>query len=141
MFIGGQVLNSLVLNDVVGGPHYATWVEVQVKTIETRMRSFSYRGDIVICCGNKSKSRNAGLALCIVDLFDVRKMTDDDVAAACIDNAPKRMAHLLRNWRYFNRKFLFTNCYVSGSYLSIFKIRIPDDIVLLHSKPELPQIG
>jgi hypothetical protein len=64
-----RVFNALILNDIVGGPHYATWVEQQKKTIETRMKSFSYRGDIVICCGKSSRSRNSGLALCIVNLY------------------------------------------------------------------------
>lgn len=84
----------------------------------------------VMCCGNKSKTRNAGLALCIVNLYDVRKMTDQDTGAACIENAPGRMAHLLRDWRYFSRKFPFAKQYTSGSFQSIFQIRIPDDVTI-----------
>lgn len=128
-----RVMNALILNDFVAGPHYATWVEQQKKTIETRMKLFSYRGDIIICCGNSSKSRNAGLALCIVDLYDARDMVDSDEEAACIENAPGRKAHLLRDWRFFSRKFPFTRYYVSGSYQSIFQVRLPDDVTILNS--------
>lgn len=126
----GRVMNALILNDYVGGLHYATWVEQQKKTIETRMKAFTYRGELVICCGNKSKTKNAGLALCIVNLYDVRDMTDDDVQAACIENAPGRKAHLLKDWAFFSRKFPFTKYYVSGSFQSIFQIRIPDYVII-----------
>ena len=125
-----MIYNCLILNDY-SGEHYATWVAEQKKTIETRMKAFKYRGDLIICCGAKSVTANAGKALCIVNLYDVRDMTEEDVAAACIKNAPGRKAHLLKDWRFFNRKFEFARRRVSGSFQSIFQIELPEDVTIL----------
>lgn len=122
-----MIYNCLILNDYPE-KHYATWVFEQKKTIETRMKTFSYRGDLIICCGNKSVTRNAGFALCIVNLYDARPMTDKDMKAAMIENAPGRIAHLLKDWRYFKRKFSFSSRRVSGAFQSIFQITLPDDV-------------
>lgn len=122
--------NCLILNDYPGA-HYATWLMQQRKTIETRMKAFKYRGDLIICCGNKSVTANKGLALCVVNLFAVREMFDEDHEAACIANAPGRKAHLLKDWRYFSRKFEFARRRVSGSFQSIFQITLPDDVKIL----------
>lgn len=124
-----MIYNCIILNDYPGA-HYATWVAEQKKTIETRMKAFKYRGDLIICCGNKSVTANAGKALCLVNLYDVRDMTDADAVAACIENAPGRKAHLLENWRYFSRKFEFARRRVSGSFQSIFQIELPEDVSL-----------
>lgn len=118
---------AIILNDYPNR-HYATWVKQQKKIIETRMKNCNYRGDLVICCGNKSVTSNAGKALCIVELWDVRDMEDADMDAACIGNAPKRKAYLLRNWRYFSRDFTFSKRKVSGTFQWLFKITIPDDV-------------
>lgn len=125
-----KIYNCLILNDYPE-KHYATWVEKQLKTIETRMKTFKYRGDLIICCGAKSVTRNAGLALCMVNLFDARPMKDSDNKAAMISNAPGRIAHLLKDWRYFSRKFSFSRCRVSGAFQSIFQITLPDDVKIL----------
>lgn len=122
--------NCLILNDYPE-KHYATWVAEQRKTIETRMKAFKYRGDLIICCGNKSVTANKGKALCIVNLFAVRDMFDADEAAACIANTIGRKAHLLKDWRYFNRKFEFARRRVSGSFQSIFQITLPDDVIII----------
>ena len=97
------------------------------------MKAFKFRGDLIICCGNKSVTANAGKALCLVELFVVRDMFDADVEAACIENAPGRKAHLLKNWRYFNRKFEFARRRVSGSFQSIFQIELPEDVKITES--------
>lgn len=133
-----RIYPALVLNDYPG-EHYATWIEQQKKTLETRFRKFSHRGDLVICCGNKSVSANKGKALCIVNLFDARPMenTQADEDAAKIAYAPGRIVHLLKDWQYFSRKFHFTHYYVSGTYQGIFKIRIPDDVQIIQ-QPKLP---
>lgn len=122
-----RIMTAIILNDYPN-QHFATWVEQQKKTIETRMKGCNYRGDLVICCGAKSVTDNAGKALCIVELYDVRDMQDDDAAAACIANAPGRKAYLLRNWRYFQRKFKFSKMKVSGSFQWLFQIAIPDEL-------------
>ena len=125
-----DIYNALILNDYPGA-HYATMVHDRTKIIETRMKQFKYRGDLIICCGNGSVSKNKGKALCMVNLFDARPMTDEDEPHACISNAPGRIAHLLKDWRYFNRQFHFAHYRISGSYQSIFQLRLPDDVRII----------
>lgn len=57
---------ALILLDEPAGRHFATWVEQRLKTLETRMKLFSYTGDLVICCSSGSMTKNAGRALCLV---------------------------------------------------------------------------
>lgn len=122
-----KIYNCLILNDYPE-KHYATWVEEQKKTIETRMKKFSYRGDLIICCGAKSVTRNAGLALCLVNLWSASPMQAIDEKAAMIECIPGRISHFLKDWRYFNRKFSFSQRRVSGAFQSIFQITLPDDV-------------
>jgi len=124
-----RIYKAIILNDYPGA-HYAEWVKIQKKTIETRMgRLFKYRGDIVICCGKtNSVSKNAGKALCIVNIYDGRPMLKEDEQAACIEWHPDRKSLLLKDWRYFSRDFEFRHYYVSGPYQGIFEIRIPDNV-------------
>lgn len=129
-----QTYNCLILNDYAGA-HYATKIELQIKTIETRMKTFKYRGDLIICCGNKSVTANAGKALCLVELYAAEPMKKEHEYAACIDVAPGRIAHHLRNWRYFNRKFSFSKRRVSGAFQSIFQITLPDDVRVIKPLP------
>lgn len=130
-----ELYNFLVLNDDIGY-HWATWMEQGKKTIETRFKRFKYRGDLIICCGQKSLTRNSGLAVCIVELYDVVPMTKEHEQMACIEAVPGRMAHLTRNLRHFNRKFKFTPQRVSGSFQSIFQGHLPDDVhIIEYLKP------
>src|SRR5688572_30102549 len=98
-----KIYKGLVLNDYGPGENYATYIMEGSKTIETRMgRSFSYRGDLVICCGKtNSVTKHAGKALCLVALWKVRAMLPGDEAAAAVPWHPERRSLLLRNWRYF----------------------------------------
>ena len=123
---------ALILNDYEGAP-YAEWIKTGEKTIETRMnRLFSYRGDLVICCGKtNSVSANAGKALCIVELWKGREMRKGDEKASGVRWHPKRKSLLLRNWRHFNRDFEFASQKVSGAWQSIFEIIIPDDVRII----------
>jgi hypothetical protein len=134
-----RVYSALILNDYGGEGNYADKVMRRIKTIETRMnRLFKYRGDLVICCGQtNSVTNNAGKALCIVDLFDARKMLKEDEAAACIEWHEDRRSHLLRDWRYFSRNFEFRHYYVSGPYQGIFKIRIPSNVEIITPSPDI----
>lgn len=128
-----RLYNAIVLVDTPGEPskHYATMVENQVKSIETRMKNMIPKGDIVICCGLKSMTKNKGLALCIVHVDEGRQMTTEDENKACIECVPGRIAYNLSNWRYFSRKFEFTKCYVKGSFQSIFTIKIPISVNII----------
>lgn len=123
-----RIYQSLILNEPFAG-----WVKEGRKKIETRMKEFTFRGDIVICCdGGKSKGfENAGKALCIVELWKVRHMKDSDEYDACINNAPGRKAHLLRNWRHFSRDFKFSDCAVKKNFQGLFSVIIPDDVEII----------
>ena len=124
-----RIYNAIILNEP-----YAQYVKEQKKTIETRMKAFKYRGDIIICCdkGKSKHSPNAGKALCIVEIYEVRKMQDKDATAACIENAPGRYAYLLRNWRYFSYEFQFVPNAVTKNWQGIFELRVPDFVTINH---------
>lgn len=126
-----MVYKALILNDYPGSP-YATWISTGAKTIETRHRSFNYRGDIVICCGKtNSVGPNAGKALCIVDLWKIRPMQKQDEKAAGVRYDPTISSYLLRNWRHFSYNFEFSNCRISGAWQSIFEIELPADVQII----------
>ena len=126
-----KTYKALILNDYEGAP-YAEWIKRGEKTIETRYRSFHYTGDVVICCGKtNSVGRNAGKALCLVELWKVRPMEKRDEQAAGVRYHPKIKSFLLRNWRHFSRDFDFSPQRVSGAWQSLFNITIPDDVVII----------
>lgn len=122
-----KVYNAIVLNDTIAAP-YATWMEKGLKTIETRWKTFKYRGDLVICCGAKSETENAGFALCVVNLYDAIPMLEKHELAAYVNAEPGRIAHLTNYRRLFSRKFKFSKQIVSGAFQSIFQITLPDDV-------------
>lgn len=132
-----KVYSALILNDYKDAP-YAQWVKEGSKSIETRMnRLFKYRGDIVICCGKtNSVGPNAGLALCIVEIWHGRPMIKEDETAACIDWDKDRKSLLLCNWRHFDRDFVFSVRKISGPYQGIFQITIPDDVNII-ARPDI----
>lgn len=131
-----KTFKALILNDYEGAP-YAHWIKTGKKTIETRLRAFSYKGDIVICCGKtNSVGKNAGNALCIVELWKIRPMKKTDEKAAGVRYNPEIKSFLLRNWRHFSRDFKFSPQRVSGAWQSLFNITIPDDVQII-PKPEI----
>jgi hypothetical protein len=134
-----RIYPALVLNDYPGAP-YAQWVKEGTKKIETRMnRLFTHRGDIVICCGkSQSVGKNAGRALCIVDIYDGRPMRDniDEIEAARIGWDKNRKALLLRDWRHFSRDFVFAPHAIKKNFQGIFSIAIPDGIEII-PRPEI----
>ena len=102
-------------------------------------RLFSYRGDIVICCGaTNSVGANAGKAICIVNIFDGRPMknTPAEIEAACIGWHPDRKSLLLKDWRHFSRDFEFAPLAVKKNFQGIFSIEIPEDVVII-PRPEI----
>ena len=125
---------ALVLNDYPG-KHYATGVKEGKKLIETRGKYFTYTGDIVICCGAKSVTGNAGKALCIVHLGKARPMQDEDAEKACIENAPDRVAYDLTNLRHFDYDFKFTDYAVKKNYQGIFSVTVPDFVKIISPSP------
>src|SRR6476469_11032223 len=98
-----KIYKALIMNNYEGAP-YADWIMTGEKTIETRYRTFNYRGNIVICCGKtNSVGENAGKALCIVELWKIRPMKKTDETAAGVHFDPKLQCFLLLNWRHFSR--------------------------------------
>lgn len=136
-----MTIPALVLNDYIGGLHYATKVFKGEKPIETRWgRMFKYRGDLVICCGNSSVTENAGYALCVVNLYDARPMKNNqqEIEAACIEWHEKRFSHLLKDWRYFSRRFKFARQATKKNFQGIFEIEIPADVILIPQPQIIP---
>ena len=133
-----RIYKAIILNDYPAAP-YADWIKWGIKTIETRRRTFNYRGDIIICCGKtNSVGKNAGKALCIVELWKVRAMQKGDEAAAGITYHPSVTSLLLRNWRHFSRDFEFAPQRISGAWQSLFSICIPDDVQIIPRPDILP---
>lgn len=124
------IIPALVLNDYPDA-HYATLVEEEKKLLETRMRMFSYSGDLVICCGKNSVTPNAGKAVCLIHFGKGRPMVDEDAEAACIENAIGRIVYPLTELRHFSYKFKFTDCAVKKNYQGIFSVRIPDFVKII----------
>jgi hypothetical protein len=126
-----RIFKALILNDYPGAP-YAHWIKWGVKTIETRHRSFNYRGDVVICCGKtNSVGPNAGKALCIVNLWKIRPMKKEDERAAGINYDPNLKSFLLRDWRHFSLDFEFAPQRIAGAWQSLFQITIPSGIAII----------
>lgn len=121
-----RIYKAIVLNEP-----YAGLVKTRQKDVETRWKRFKYSGDIVICCGKRNDSVNAGYALCIVNLGEARLMRPEDAEGACIEFDVDRVAYDLTNWRYFSKEFQFVPQRVRGSYQSIFEIEIPDDVEII----------
>ena len=133
-----KIYKALVMNDYEDAP-YAEWIKTGEKTIETRRRSFSYRGDLVICCGKtNSVGKNAGKALCLVELYNIREMRKADEKAAGINYRPGIKAFLFRNWRHFSRDFEFAPQRVAGAWQSIFTITLPPDVKIIPRPDILP---
>lgn len=133
-----RIYKALVVNDYEHA-QYAQWIKEGRKSIETRMnRLFSYRGDVVICCGStNSVGANAGKALCIVNIFDGMPMKKEHEEAACIEWHPKRKSLLMKDWRYFSEAFEFSKCYIEGAFQGIFTIFIPEHIDII-PQPQIP---
>ncbi len=127
-----NLYKALVVNDDLHAP-YAQWIKEGKKKIETRMnRLFSYRGDVIICCGKtNSYGPNAGKAICMVEIYAGGDMQPEHAEASCIFYHTRRKVLLLRNWRYFSKDFEFAPRRVSGAFQSIFNITIPEGIEII----------
>lgn len=101
---------------------WANLVATGAKMIETRKWSTKYRGDLIICSSQNPKIEPYGKALCIVELYDVRPMTEKDERKACIKLYKGAYAWMLRNLRPITLPIP-----VKGS-LGIFDIELGDDI-------------
>jgi hypothetical protein len=117
---------------------WANLVAEGFKTIETRKWNTKYRGDLLICSSKAFDAWNSrltieygisdapyGMALCVVDLYDCKPMTEEDIEKACCSVYPKAHSFFLRNIRPI-RPFP-----VKGQ-LNIFNLDVkPEEIVYL----------
>jgi hypothetical protein len=84
------------------------------KDLEIRSQQFHYRGELLICAGQKADDLKwlprgwpaheaakdpLGVAICLVELYDCRPMRRDDVTRAGCPHAPGLWALCLRNPR------------------------------------------
>ena len=84
---------------------YANLVASGKKSMETRTWSTKYRGDMLICASMSGKGEPIGVALCIVELYDIRPMTLDDETAACVELYPRANVWLIRKLRVLKNPF------------------------------------
>lgn len=128
-----MIYNAIILTDP-----WATLITQGVKKIETRTRLLKQlTGDVVICCSNSSTSTYAGLALCIVNVFDVRQyMLPSDAEAACFPFNKDLVCYFLKDWRVLQPAFQFSKYRVEGSWQGVFKLEIPNHIEII-SKPDI----
>lgn len=78
---------------------YGQLVRDEIKDIETRVYGTDYRGPILFCCTKSSNCPEAGMALCVADVVDIRMMTKADEKRACCPIYPKARAWILKNVR------------------------------------------
>lgn len=132
-----RIYKAIILNEP-----YAGWVKEGKKLIETRMKAFKHRGDIIICCdkGKSKDSLNAGKALCIVNIWKVRPMVDSDAEAACIERVPGRISYLLKDWRHFSYAFDFVPYAKTRNWQGIFDLELPEDVLVVH-RPDIVPFG
>ena len=101
---------------------WANLVSRGEKTIETRKWNTKYRGDIVICSSQKPDISPAGYALCIVELYDTRRMEKEDEKRACCGVYTRATSFFLRNIREINPPIP-----VKGK-LGIFNLKLPKTV-------------
>lgn len=102
---------------------YANLIATGKKTIETRKWSAKYRGDILICASLSGKEDPRGVALCIVELYDIRPMAKSDEIVACIELYPNANAWLIRNVRVLKNPFP-----VKGK-LGLYKVEVTKQLL------------
>lgn len=78
---------------------WANLVASGKKTIETRVWKTNYRGDLVVCSSQNPKIKPFGVALCIVELYDIKPMTKKHEEKACIKLYPGAYSWFLTNLR------------------------------------------
>ncbi len=78
---------------------WASMIADGEKTIETRIWSTSYRGQVLICATKKPvlEGLPSGCAMALADLVDVRRMEKEDEVEACCEWEWGRFAWLLEN--------------------------------------------
>jgi len=108
---------------------YANLVAQGQKTLETRKWSTNYRGDILICASTTGVGEPTGVALCLVELVDIRPMTAADESAACVKLYPRAKAWELHNLRVLREPFP-----VKGQ-LGLFRLEVDEKLLQSGTMP------
>lgn len=78
-------------------PHY---IATGLKSLETRRRRTSYRGELLICAGKREDTLwHSGWAVCVVNLVNCRPMRPEDEPFAMVDFDPKLYVYELTDVR------------------------------------------
>jgi len=79
---------------------YATLIAQALKTLEIRSWKTSYRGELlIVSTQRKYADLPCGVAVCVVNLFDIREFTPADMLAAHIPYQPRCFAWVLADVR------------------------------------------
>ncbi|RYC70752.1 hypothetical protein [Spirosoma sordidisoli] len=107
-------------------------VEWGIKTIETRSNwmNRSHWGDTILTGSATSRTPNAGLAVCVVNIIDIVPMTREHEEKACIEVYENARALITTDLRWLSRKFP-----VKGS-LGVFNLDMPADVQIITPTPE-----
>lgn len=90
------IIRALTLREEILKP-WATLILHGIKKIETRTWTTKYRGDILITSSKSSKSKYAGKAICIAELYDIKPMTKEHELWAQCEVYPRAQSWFLRN--------------------------------------------
>ena len=72
---------------------WVTLTELGKKPVEVRSWQRDYRGPVILCACARPETRpiargyecgSLGVTICVADLVDIRKLTEDDFARSCI---------------------------------------------------------
>ncbi len=124
---------------------WATWIAEGRKTIETRMWKTDYRG-LLLICASKTFDHAAqpgggcllptnfplGVAVCVADLVDCRRMTRADESAAMCPCQDGRYAWVLANVRKIEP-------FAVKGHQKLWDQEIPEGIMAKKPKGEAPQ--
>lgn len=78
---------------------WASLIASGKKTVETRVWSTEYRGELLIVSSKTPKIEPAGCALAVAELVECRSMTKEDEKQACCEIYPNAISWVLRNIR------------------------------------------
>ncbi len=111
---------------------WASLIACGEKTVECRSWKTAYRGPLVICASGRDCRLEDGLvlpggvALCVVELVDIRPMTKGDLAGACMDDVtPQEQAQILKNYAWHIRLLHEIEMVPVKGKLHVFDVEIP----------------
>ncbi|HEY1173173.1 MAG TPA: ASCH domain-containing protein [Verrucomicrobiae bacterium] len=99
------------------------------KTIETRVWSTSYRGEVLLVSSKIPKIEPAGFAVATAELVECRPMTLEDEAAACCAIYPDAISWVFKNVRAIEP-------FEVKGQLGLYDIEVSPEKLLPRKKPK-----